>query len=360
MKHWLLSSLILLSGSMAVHAQTPENKKRAVVFDFSDTWCGPCGQYGVAIADTVDKKLTEGDKGYLIGIKGSFNASSPATINALGAGTLFSNCSAQGVPTFLVSNTIANAPTGNNAGDINGIMASVTSFNATPVVASAAANMSISGNVLTVNAKAKFWTAGTGDYYLTAFLAEDKIIAAQVQNSPNTVHHHVLKGAMATSGTTVVASPWGEQMGSASPAANAEFTKTYKVNIDAGWKKENLEVYILIFKKNGTKYEFVNGEKAKLGATGISETASYLENAVLYPNPTGNTANLELTLPERMQISLSVTDVLGRTVYVSSHALSAGQHTLTIPSNGLSNGTYDVSIQAENHGRISKKLVVNK
>ena len=360
MKHWLLSSLVIISSSMAVYAQTPQNKKHTVVFDFSDTWCGPCGLYGVAIADSVDLKLTDGDKGYLIGIKGSFNPSTPSTINAMGAGSLFTNFNLQGVPTFIVNNVEANAPTGNNANDITGIMAAAATFNSSPFVASAAANVSINGNVLTVNAKTKFWSAATGEYYMTAFLAEDKIVAAQNQAAANTEHHHVLKGAMATSGTTIVASPWGEQIGTASIAANTEFSKTYTANIDAGWKKENLEVYILIFKKNGAKYEFVNGEKAKSSPTGISEAASYLKNAVLYPNPAGNTANLELILPERMQISLSVTDVLGRTVYVSSSALNAGQHTLTIPCNGFSNGTYDVTIQAENRGRMNKKLVVNK
>ena len=354
----LLACLAILSHVEAVQAQTPQNKKHSMIFEFSETWCGPCGAYGIPIADTVDHKLTAEDKGYLLGIKTS---SSPSTMNALGGGGLNSNFSVQGVPTFIVNNTESNAPTGNNTGDVTSIMGTVTTFNATPVVASTAANMTISGTVLTVNAKAKFWTAATGEYYMTAFLAEDKIVAAQNAASSNTVHPHVLRGIMATSGTSLTATPWGEQVGSATIAANTEFSKTYKVTIDAAWQKANLEVYIVLFKKNGNKYEYVNAEKAKTGVTGINNTAvSFLEQATLYPNPTGTSANLELVLPERMQISLSVTDVLGRTVYVSSHALNAGQHTLTIPASGFSSGTYDVTIQAENRGRISKKLVVNK
>jgi hypothetical protein len=360
MKHSLLFTAIMIwSGSALIHAQTPQNKKHTVVFDFSDTWCGPCGAYGVAIADTVDRKLTEGDKGYLIGIKGSFSPSSPPSINAMGAGSMFDNFNLQGVPTFMVNNIEANAPTGNNASDITEIMAAATTFNATPAVASAAGNVSISGSVLTVSAKTKFWSAATGEYYMTAFLAEDKIIAAQNQNSATTVHPHVLKGAMSTTGTALVATPFGEQIGTTSIAANTEFSKTYTVNIDATWKKENLEVYIIIFKKNGSKYEYVNAEKAKSSTTGIG-TIAHLEHAVLYPNPTGNTASLTLTLTERMKVDLTVTDVLGRTVYAAPFVLNAGENTVVIPSDRFANGTYDINISAGNQGQMTKKLVVNK
>lgn len=360
MKHVLLSALIVMTGASMLHAQTPQNKKRVVVFDFSDTWCPPCGQYGVAIADTVDHKLNEGEKGYLIGIKGSFQPSSPSSINAMSAGTLFDNFDLSGVPTFMVGNFEANAPTGNNASDIVGIMAAVTSFNAEAVVASTAANMSISGDLMTVTAKTKFWAAATGEYYMTAFLAEDKIVAAQANNSPTTVHPHVLKGTMATTGTALVASPWGEQIGTSSIAANTEFSKTYKVTVDPAWVKANLEVYILIFKKNGNTYEYVNAEKARTATSSIEDAIIGMEQVALYPNPTGSTSSLDLTLTKAMTVDINVTDALGRSVYQAGHTLRSGKNTLTIPSDKFASGLYDVTITGEDKGRMSRKLSVRK
>ncbi|KAA5535038.1 Omp28-related outer membrane protein [Taibaiella lutea] len=359
MKRLLLPVLFLMTG-VAVFAQTPQNKKRVVVFDFSDTWCSPCGQFGVAVADTVDNKLQDGDKGYLIGIKGSFEPSSPAWINALGAGTLFDNFGLQGVPTLMVGNYESQATTGNNAGDIADIMNATATFDAKPVVASTAANMTINGNVLTVNAKAKFWEDATGEYYMTAFLAEDNIVAAQASNLANTIHHHVLKGAMATTGAALNPVPWGEQIGSSSITANTEFPKTYTVNIDTVSNKENLEVYILLFKKNGSTYEYINAEKAKKAVTGLNEAMANISQVKLYPNPTNNASYLELNLTRPMQVNINVTDVLGRQVYKVTQSLYIGQNTIAIPSYNFEAGQYNVTITDENQSRFSRKLIVNE
>ncbi|WP_118952612.1 Omp28-related outer membrane protein [Taibaiella helva] len=357
MKKTLLG-LLACSLAGGLWAQTPQQKTRAVILDFSETWCPPCGAYGVAVGDQLNTELASSDKGYLIGVK---NSSTPSTINALGGSALASNFAIQGVPTFIINKaSVHDGVTGNNSGDVQRMMGKVTTATGTAAVASAAANIAISGNTITVNAKAKFWSAATGQYYMSVFLTENDIEADQNSAPSNpTKHPHVLRGAMATSGTALAGTPWGEQIGTASIAANAEFTKTFKVDINSGWNKAKLEAYVILFKMEGGKYEIINAEKAKSATTGINELANVAQVGI-YPNPASQTAVLSITASAQQTVNIHITDMLGRNVYTrENNNLGKGENRFTLPLSPLGAGFYNVVISGEN-GRIVQRLSVEK
>lgn len=334
---------IMLCLAVSSFAQTPEKKSRAVVFKFTETWCGPCGDWGWQTAEETIAQL--GDKGYYIGVMGSSN---PSTMNANCYSTFESNYNVAGYPTFLIKED-------QNSQTSSQVMGLVNAFAATTPAASPAANFSITGNTLNVTAKAKFWAATSGEYYMTAFLVEDGVQATQNGQSGTVSHHHILRGTMEAN-----LSPWGQQLASGSIANNAEYTKTYSIALNAAWVKAKLEVYVVIFKKNAGKYEFINAIKGKSGTTGIEEVQG-LESATLFPNPTEGVTHLQTSLKEAMNLNIRVTDPLGRVVYTSGQLkLKAGTNDLTIPTNGLSNGMYLVSLISDKGQMTTQRLVVSK
>jgi hypothetical protein len=334
---------ILLCLAVSSYAQTPEKKSRAVVFKFTETWCGPCGDWGWQTAEETIAQL--GDKGYYIGVMGS---SSPSTMNANCYSSFESNYNVPGYPTFLVKEDQSSYTSSQ-------VMALVNAFAATTPAASPAANFTISGNTLNVTAKAKFWAATTGEYYMAAFLVEDGIMASQNGQSGTVAHHHIMRGSMETN-----LSPWGQLLANGSVANNAEFTKNYSIALDPSWVKAKLEVYVVIFKKNAGKYEFVNAIKGKSGTTSIADIQG-LESATLFPNPTEGATHLQTSLKEAMNLSIRVTDPLGRVVYTSGQLkLQAGTNDLTIPTEGFSNGIYMVSLISDKGQMTTQRLVVSK
>lgn len=339
----LLALIALLGIASVSNAQTPEKKSRAVVFKFTETWCGPCGSWGWETAEQTISQL--GDKGYYIGVMGS---SSPSSMNANCYSAFESNYPLQGYPTFVVKEDL-------NSQTAPQVMALVNTFAATTPVASPAAKYTISGTTLNVTAKAKFWAATTGEYYMTAFVVEDGVQAAQNGQSGTVGHHHLMRGSM-----SATFSPWGEMLATGSIANNAEYNKTYSIAIKPEWKKEKLEVYMVIFKKNGNQYEFVNSMKAISSATAIEEING-LTSIQLYPNPSNGVTNLQASLTETMNLNVRVTDPLGRVVYTSgARQLPAGTNNLTIPSDGFANGLYLVSLISDKGQMSTQRLVISR
>lgn len=343
MKKISLFALIALGTVTSVSAQTPEKKSKAIVFKLTETWCGPCGSWGWQTAEEVISQL--GDKGYYIGIMGS---SSPSSMNANCQSAFQNNYSIPGYPTFLVKEDV-------NSQYSSQVMSLVNAFAATTPVASPAAKYSISGSTLNVTAKAKFWSAASGEYYLSAFVVEDGVMAAQNGQTGTVAHHHLMRGSMATD-----LSPWGQMVATGSVAINAEFSKTFSIAIKPEWKKEKLEVYVVIYKKNGTHYEYVNGAKALSGTTSIAEIQG-LESAQLFPNPSEGVTHLQVAVKEAMGLQIRVTDPLGREVYASGQLkLIPGTNNMDIPSDRFANGVYMVSLIADDGKTSTQRLVISK
>ncbi len=72
---------------------------------------------------------------------------------------------------------------------------------------------------------------------------------------------------------------------------------------------------------NGSKYEFVNAALSGGGGTAINELAN-VENVLMFPNP-ANTHGVTVSFNAKkaMDLSVNVTDVIGRTYILPSICL---------------------------------------
>ncbi len=339
-----LLALSIMGGlSLSAVAQEPEMKSRSLVVKFTETWCGPCGDWGWELAEDVIADL--GDKGYYIGVMGS---SSPSTMNANCYSAFESNFLLTGYPTFFVNDT---------DGDyyFSTVSPLYNAFYTTEPVASSAGTASISGSTISVNTKTKFWTGASGEYSIAAFVIEDKVMAAQASQPGVVPHHNLMRGTMMPDN-----SPWGQNLVAGDVAAGAEFTKSFSMTIPSDWVKENLSVMMVIYKKEAGKYKFVNAMKAAGGTTSL-ESIKSVGNFNLYPNPVnGAEAQVSIDLTEATKLGLVVTDFTGRQVYaIDSKQYLQGAHTLTIPTNTFASGIYSVSLRSDK-GVVNKTMVVTK
>lgn len=338
-KACLLFVLFALAGS--AKAQTPEKKSRAVVFKFTETWCGPCGAWGWNLANKVVDSI--GDKGYYVGVMGS----SDATLDANCWSPFQNNFLLNGYPTFVVNDY-------KTLDFFSSIKEKYDQFAATEPLASPAGLVSISGNTLSVNTKTKFWSAASGDFYLAAFLIEDKVKATQVGQTGIVEHHFLMRGSLMPD-----FSPWGQSLASGTIAANTEYNKSFTMALEPGWVKNNISVLLVVYKKVEEKYIVVNTVKAKNQTTGIDKIDLDADIAV-FPNPATDQVNLQMRLSGEAGLAIAVCDITGREVYkVAQAKYKAGEHNLQIPTTGLANGVYHIRVDG-NHAMAYKRFVVSR
>lgn len=82
-------------------------------------------------------------------------------------------------------------------------------------------------------------------------------------------------------------------------------------------------------------------------------------NLSVYPNPAQNSANVDFTLENNSNVTFELTDLSGKTVYSVSENLSAGNNSIVVPTDDLSNGIYMYTF-SNGEATVTKKLVVNK
>lgn len=93
---------------------------------------------------------------------------------------------------------------------------------------------------------------------------------------------------------------------------------------------------------------------------GIDEFNQPVTKISLFPNPAFSKANIRFTLEKTDDVRITVTDILGLTVYSEvKHNLQAGQHSSELDLSNFSSGIYSISILS-GESRVPKKLIVTK
>ncbi|HKR05461.1 MAG TPA: PKD domain-containing protein [Bacteroidia bacterium] len=80
----------------------------------------------------------------------------------------------------------------------------------------------------------------------------------------------------------------------------------------------------------------------------------------VYPNPAVGAFTVNWNQPEREQISISLTDQLGRTVFGSTaQIMNPGSHSMKISTTGFADGIYFLQLKGENSSAVKKITVMN-
>jgi len=224
----------------------PAQRQGAFAINYTATWCSPCGSWGVPAIHDMDAAGPANDVVTICSHASGDPMHNSSLYNS------FKTCrpTGGGIPSFWVGDEKTSSVSAVN-----------TLLSSSPVVASAAFVASKEGTTMTVDTKVKFYTASSGEYYISIYILESGIAggssagqyAQSGASSSSFTHDFVLRTAYTPS------LAYGTMFASGSIASGATFDGSYSIPLQAAWNLDNVYVAVCIWEKNGTMYEFVNG-----------------------------------------------------------------------------------------------------
>jgi hypothetical protein len=227
-------------------ALNPVQKQWGLVIEYTAKWCGPCGNWG---APTMHDLTTSSP--YVVGIA-AHASGDPMFDNALYSTFSADRTTGGGIPAFWIGDTKTQSAS------------ALTTILGKTATAAIDLNYTKTATTMTVNTQTKFFTATSGDYYLSVLLMESGIDGGTSATSdyqqngtsdPNFKHEHVLRAS------AVAGKSYGASIISGAITAGKTVNKTYTIAIDPSWKKTLYPCAILWKYEAGSAvpmYKFVN------------------------------------------------------------------------------------------------------
>ncbi len=116
---------------------------------------------------------------------------------------------------------------------------------------SIAYKMKWQGDKLIVDAQAKLYNNMNGTYHMAVYIIEDKVKATQSGQTGTVEHHLAMRGSLQ-------GGIWGYEFINGAATAGQTFEKSFQANIPSTYKKENITIGIIAWKKLGPKYYYEN------------------------------------------------------------------------------------------------------
>lgn len=233
---------------------TVEEKNMSLVNKFTGSLCGPCGSWGWSmfeeiIANGGDDVCNMGTYSQNFVAQNFITTAATDMDKAYGAAKMSS-----GYPSFSVNGVCQLDRTSgvNTTSEKQKCMNAISTHKSATCQVNSGYEVTYDATKanITVKTKVKFFKDMTGQYYVSAYIVEDKVLGTQSGKTGIVEHHDVLRGSI---GSTT----FGTLITSATTTGST-FEHTFTGPVTAGWKTENFSIVTAIWKKNGTKYEFVN------------------------------------------------------------------------------------------------------
>jgi hypothetical protein len=94
-------------------------------------------------------------------------------------------------------------------------------------------------------------------------------------------------------------------------------------------------------------------------AVSVNEEIVQFENLSVFPNPAQDMLNIAFNTAENTDLSVQISDMIGRTVYTKQLGTVNGQQNLEISTQNLPNGLYQVALLS-NKGLTTQKIMIQK
>jgi hypothetical protein len=276
MKHFYLAFWMLVATNTFSQIST---EHKSLILKKGATWCIPSGTWGWTAHETIVSENQ--NKAVILQIFPSssslmYSVYSDQLVENFGS-TLFT-------PEWYVNGINNNIMVGgavNTPATIDNVQASVNATFGTAAVANSEYTMAITDAIpgykkITVNTHTKFFANVTGEFYLSAYVIENNVTAAQDGYGANAVHSNVLR-------TSLSSTAFGQLLSNGSIASNTEFNLQFQKTVNANaMDVSDIYIALVIWQKIGATYQYINAENA-LPTLGTDDlTTSQFR---FYPNP---------------------------------------------------------------------------
>ncbi len=340
----------LVFGIYTLAAREPERKNTALFYKITATWCAPCGAWGWEVANEVQENRANDQLYMAIFNSSQADMNNRAFYNST-AVTLGFNFRHSSWPSFGVNGINLTDKYQVNGLDISGLKQecydSIDAFVQREVVVNAASQLALEQEELRVKTNVRFFEKAVGTYYLASYIIEDGAVNYQNQQSGRVAHKGVLRG-------TLDSLDWGRLMVADSVEQDALFSYDYSFSLEGkDWDSQKLVIYNIIWKKEGSRYRYINGSKTRLvPATNISRTGA-VSGFRMYPNPCRDRLFVRDLPPGAPSLQYTITDLSGRVV--QRGAWLRDMDVLDISR--LSRGLYVLSFSGMSGGRLVQNFV---
>lgn len=116
--------------------------------------------------------------------------------------------------------------------------------------------------------------------------------------------------------------------------------------------KFSFEDVVIINSKGIPSYDVnpVEEKSMVLYPESVNSINNSLQSVSVVPNPSGNTAILNLMLADMADVNISVADITGKIVWSAGNNYSAGKQQVTLPAEQLAGGVYMIRVAVEGQG----------
>lgn len=234
------------SGDGDGGAKLPVNSvNKSLFIKSSGTNCPPCGGWGWTLTKDIEAAMGEDGIPMVIFSEPSYNfvadlMTSPA------ATEMDIAWNTRGWPSFYVNGEAIGT-------SIDAATTASTSHKNAAVKAAFGLDASVDGNTLKIDYRVQLLEGSASDHQVALYAVEDGIVNYQAGNSAgsNTVHDNVLRGAFTSSA-------FGDAMTSNDMSGSATF------DMVQGENRSSMSVVAVVWKKNGSSYEFINAAQVAL------------------------------------------------------------------------------------------------
>lgn len=228
----------------------PTSQKKAIMGDFTATWCPYCGEWG---APEFEKAIElSGANAIPLGIHNTDELTTPESTE------LTDYYGAEGIVGGYPTLYVWNQSTFYDGTAMAGAVSAEVELG--PAEAGAVAGFTNNGSSISLSVSAQLFSDVTGDYFVAAYLMESGMVFTQqiagADPDPNFVHEHVIRAS--SNG-----SAWGEQFIFGSGSNGQAFTKTYQITKNPVWITDNMYCVAIVWKYDSAtqKYTYINAQE---------------------------------------------------------------------------------------------------
>lgn len=226
-----------------------EEKNMGLIFKFTGTNCYYCGDWGWTMFKDLISTYHKKDAVCIA----AYSQNSFAKLLVSPIATDFDRRVpvSSGYPTFTGNFVDGWSQGATFTGMNNVISTNVNNHKNAEVIVNTAYTSTISDDKMTIKTTTKFFKNADGEYNIGVYILEDGIVASQSgpNGGANAVHENVLRAGN---------SSWGEALANGAISAGKIVEKDITLTLDPTWNKEKLTAFVIIWKKNADKYDFVN------------------------------------------------------------------------------------------------------
>jgi hypothetical protein len=214
----------------------PSSVKKALVFKKTATWCPYCGDWGATYSTNIMTDYSDCQVIQLHGDSDFETTVGDAIMDALPSA---------GWPHFYLGTTDISS---NSYSELSsGVSAEVGAS----VEVAMAMEHSTSGTAMNIRVQSQWTGSSSGEYFLAVYILEDGQVAEQdiagQPSDPNWVHNHVLRAEASSAAFGKAVTVNGD--------GNLE---EFDVTLGGSWVAANCYPVAVMWKKNGSDYDFVN------------------------------------------------------------------------------------------------------